>query len=495
MISKKLEENLYNTYIYKEEEFISAKKGFLETDYIVITFINVIILFRGTCLLKKCPNCLILYLLDNEEIITMVKQDEISVDHFDINRVNHIKLKSIMFGHLLTNNIVIVDSNNYDFLEIKQEKVVKHYICNCDYVPTVAKSLSIEDLCNPMVGIIRTTEMINEKIHPIINNRFFIDHFVYFSYFYHPLALINDEFGPLDMSIGIDVENEVAKTKSRMEALERFCTFVPKEKKYIDKKNKLKLLKDFILPRGTSNGIAAHHSLNKANEGALCEIAERHSLMDSWINKKNINFLSVSSLPPRFLGYLEDLLRMDYKVSIVYLTNRFGVCTFLIIIVQQNQHNKFLPYVKSGIGSSLDNKELALDKAFGELLIGLYFDLNDKNWHSTPSEYGFEFHIDYYNCSDDKENKYEMVKHYFSENEADTINWSDIECDKEWANEEISFVDLKPKFLDQYNFEVVKAVVKNTFPLYYHGSSYQDFSDSFSKEQYRYLEKNPHPFP
>lgn len=498
---KDLIEKIYKTFVLKKNEVLEIDTDDYEicsNDCILVFFLNIIISYKKNSHVSFCPSCLIYYLLDERELIDFIEkhnEDETYDLETDFNRII-----SIVDENLYEDNIIIIDSEGYSFKVLEGENFIKHFLCECNSKKFGEDcSINFKSLESP-IGIIRNIENINDSIKAVIENYFFQDHFVFFSYYYHPLCFINKNYFPIDMSIGIDMNEEIARTKAVMESLERFCLFLPVRKDNNEKFNLNAMCiqegENYSFNKGNSNGVAAHTTINDAKASALCEVLERDAVMKSWINKNNIFIINQSSLPNRFKKYISDLRKCDYNVSIVYLDNNNIIC-FLVIISKKNILNKEMPYIKTGIGSDCFDKEVALDKAFGELLIGLYFDLKDLNWIHHPAKNGLDFHIDFYNSSENHHEKFNMIKHYFIQPKNKIINW-DFENHNifnELNKEDIQYINLKPVYLEHYNFQVVRAFLNGVLPLYYKGAEDTWINEYFTIEQSNYLKKHPHPFP
>ncbi|UPW83543.1 YcaO-like family protein [Lysinibacillus sp. Ag94] len=501
---KDLIENIYKTFVIKNNEVLEIhtdEDDICSNDCItLVSFLNVVISYKRDADIPFCPSCLIYYLLDERELIDFIeKYNEDAINYY---KPEIKQIVSIVNENLYEDNLLIIDSESYSFKVIEGENFIKHFLCKCNSQKKIGEdnSINFNSLKSP-IGVIRNIDHINLSIKAVFKNYFFEDHFVFFSYYYHPLSLINKNYFPIDMSIGIDMNEEIAKTKAIMESLERFCVFLPVKKNNNEKFNLNAMCiqegENYSFNKGNSNGVAAHTTINDAKTSALCEILERDAVMKSWINKNNIYLINQSSLPSRFKKYISDLRKSGYNVSIVYLDNKYNINCFLVIISNRNILNKEMPYIKTGIGSDFSDKEVALDKAFGELLIGLYFDLKDLNWNHHPAKNGLDFHIDFYNSSENHQEKFNMVKHYFIQPKNKIINW-DFENQNilnELNKEDIEYINIKPTYLEQYNFQVVRAFLNGVLPLYYKGAEDTWINEYFTIEQSNYLKKHPHPFP
>lgn len=499
---KDLIENSYKTFVIKKNEVLELhtdNDDICSNDCILVSFLNIIISYKKNSDIPFCPSCLIYYLLDERELIEFIgNYNEDSTSNY---KTDFKQIILIVNENLYEDNLLIIDSESYSFKVIEGENFIKHFLCKCN-TKKIGKesSINFNSLESP-IGVIRNIENINHSIKAVLNNYFFQDHFVFFSYYYHPLSILNKNYSPIDMTIGIDMNEEIARTKAVMESLERFCLFLP-VKKENNKKFNLNAMciqegESYSFIKGNSNGVAAHTTITDAKTSALCEVLERDAVMKSWINKNNIYLINQSSLPSRFKKYISDLRKSGYNVSIAYLDNKYNINCFLVIISNQNSLKKEMPFIKTGIGSDCFDKEVALDKAFGELLIGLYFDLKDLNWIHHPAKNGLEFHIDFYNSSENHQEKFNMIRHYFIQPKNKIINW-DFENNNilnEINEEDIKYINIKPIYLEHYNFQVVRAFLNGVLPLYYKGAEDTWINEYFTIDQSNYLKKHPHPFP
>ncbi|HDU1310645.1 TPA: YcaO-like family protein, partial [Staphylococcus pseudintermedius] len=382
--------------------------------------------------------------------------------------------------------ILIVDLNTKKTKKFSHLNTYHHFMCPCDTYKNVNFDKHVGDY-----AIIKAIQIMNSEILHYLKHSYFKNNYVYFTYFYNPLSVLNEYYHETDLGIGIAPKRSIAKIKSVMESIERYAIFLPQCSTGIEEidNNAFCLIKENkrTFHKSSSNGFAASPNIEMAKNNALNELLERDSLMTSWIYNKNIRKIDNNTLPTFFQNYIVELELKEYSTYIYQLDKHKNIYCFLIITI--NMQNE--PFIKSGIGSHDSSKSEALNKAFGELLIGIFFDYK---FPSKTSTQGSDFHLNYYRSHRDSEQKLKNMESLLTiEN---SVDWSNIVID---ANT----TDLKKTEFFNYtindgvfnNVSIVKASQSNFYPIFFKGFEREWCEMYFDDKEIRILNNKPHPFP
>ncbi|MEH7922521.1 hypothetical protein PGM86_12725, partial [Staphylococcus pseudintermedius] len=101
----------------------------------------------------------------------------------------------------------------------------------------------------------------NSEILHYLKHSYFKNNYVYFTYFYNPLSVLNEYYHETDLGIGIAPKRSIAKIKSVMESIERYAIFLPQCSTGIEEidNNAFCLIKENkrTFHKSSSNGFAA----------------------------------------------------------------------------------------------------------------------------------------------------------------------------------------------------------------------------------------------
>lgn len=436
-----------------------------------------------------CPSCLIFYNI-NLETFNLI--DKKTSDNFSRHNMIYSEIDSLLSSEdfdLLNksipklvgkNDIMLIDLESKYKKLISSSETYNHFFCNCDTYKNTSVSQNIGDY-----SIIKSVENMNEEILKYFNHSFFLDNSVYFTYFYNPLSFLNDNFFETDLGIGISTSNDIALKKSITESIERYALFLPQYKKNIKEIdiNAFCIVNDdsFKFQMASSNGFAAASNKEMAIQNSYNELLERHSIMHTWIYGNNTNLVDVTSLPQKFIDYISELKNIGFQTYIFNIINKGGIYCFLVITVNKDKE----PFIKTGVGSHHLYKDEALNKAFGELLIGIYFDFR---FPINDEQHGADFHLNYYRTHKDSLLKLDNFKSLLK---SSLILWDNIE--KKPIQLNTIYFDFSVKHIK--DFYIIKASQEKFFPLYFKGfkKTWCDFY--FNDFEQNLLLYKIHPFP
>ena len=179
-----------------------------------------------------------------------------------------------------------------------------------------------------------------------------------------------------------------------------------------------------LVYEANSSGVAAHTTYDKAIEGALLELIERDSIMQSWLTKDTPNRLRHSSLPLFLQSRCKHWESKGWQVHVLDHSHD-GISIMNVCIVSETEYPSFV----NGSSASISSASEALNKAFQEAELGLIMELNSRSRFSLIKP------EDVYSPAD-------HAKYYFPNERLSNLLWLFDGEYAECSNTNSSFEDL-----------------------------------------------------
>ena len=220
-----------------------------------------------------------------------------------------------------------------------------------------------------------------------------------------------------------------------------------------------------------SNGFAIHTNLEQAKASALYELIERDNLLFTFFFKKKVYRITndnISVQNKAIIDYIEDL---GYRTYIIYSSIDINVHSIFTLAI--NNHRADRPFCITAGACNID-LEVATGKSLQELVTGLIYAVEKKNWkkYDSVSEVkNLLDHRDYYFNSNSNivfDNIFNSIP---LSNNIKTINFQSYQTESEYLESQFKQLDLRLycvikvlNFSDK-SFYLVKYISPDLIPM------------------------------